>query len=637
MSRRNTVLYKDGPVEVKFPEIDEEANVSFSLKVLDAENVLLDDFGEGIPSMKVRINDTVISPVGRLIVNPTWRYADFTGQEIMVVHAPLSKVASYYRSRIVVERDNDKNAILRLSVRDASPVRAAEVLNALMDTYNEESIADQQRVLDYTEKFINDRIEYLMNDIDEYEQASVSFKRSHNIIDTKSFGEAYVAASAARTEEAKQLDVQADMVRYLLGFVKSNEDQMIPVGVVPVSAEAASVISKYNDNLVKIEKYKNDGTLNNPVAQALLNEQVSLRLSIITLLETNLAGLEDRIAAANRERSIANSQIQSVPVAQLQLNSVERMQGIKEKLYLQLLTKREELLMTSPQLEATGKVLDYAQSNPNPIAPDETRVVLIGVLIGLAIPILILVLSKMLDTTIHDRIDVQKSSNVPFLGDIPFQKNTPDHAIVVKENGRDSLSESFRLIRSTLEYMKDRKEGAHVVMFTSFMVSSGKTFVSTNLATSFALASRKTVIVDLDIRKGTLFKVFGVNTRAGVSNYLSGKTDSVDDIIHSDTNTPNLDIIFSGPVPPNPAELLMSTRLDDLIAELRKRYEYIFLDNVPVGMVADSDIVKRVADTTIMVLRAGKTDKRLLFDVDKFYKDGKFPNLCVVLISVNKK
>ena len=159
---------------------------------------------------------------------------------------------------------------LRLSVTDTSPTRAADVLNALMDVYNRESIEDQQRVLEYTEKFINDRIDFLMSDIKEYEEVSVDFKQSHNIIDTKSFGQAYVATSTALTEEAKQLDQQADMVRYLLNFAKNNIDQMIPVGVVNVSAEASAVINKYNENLVKIERYKADGTINNPVAQELL-------------------------------------------------------------------------------------------------------------------------------------------------------------------------------------------------------------------------------------------------------------------------------------------------------------------------------------------------------------------------------
>ena len=527
VSKRNKDLYKDSPIEVDFPGMDDQVSVSFSVKPVDQGHVILDDFGGSIPAMKVRLNDTVISPVGKLVVKPTWRYSDYTDIVIMVKHRSVSSVASQYRRQVSVKRDDDKNAILKLSITDKSPLRAADVLNSLMEVYNKESVADQQRVLDYTEKFINDRIEYLMSDIKEYEQVSVDFKRSHNIIDTKSYGQAYVAASTALTEEAKKLDAQIDMARYLLNFTKINIDQLIPIGAISVSNEASTMIKKYNDNLVKIEKYKSDGTINNPVAQGLMEEQVTLHASIVAMLETNLISLEDRLESANRDRNIANSQIQSVPVAQLELGSVERMQGIKEKLYLQLLSKREELLMMSPQLEATGKVIDYAAPNGTPVAPDERKSTLIGILIGLAIPILIIVLKNLLDTTIHERMDVQKTSNVPFLGDVSYEKDLEGHAIVVKENGRDSLSEAFRLLRSSLEYMKDRKNGGHVIMFTSFMVSSGKTFVSTNLATSFALAKRKTIIVDLDIRKGTLFKVFGVSTKAGVSNYLSGKTDSI--------------------------------------------------------------------------------------------------------------
>jgi uncharacterized protein involved in exopolysaccharide biosynthesis len=239
---------------------------------------------------------------------------------------------------------------------------------------------------------------------------------------------------------------QVDMIRYLISFVEENEDKIIPVGLTTISGDASSAINQYNDNLIKIEKYKADGTENNPVAQNLKDRQKTLRSSIISLLEGNLIALEERIAKANREKNVANSQIHSVPVAQVELNSIERMQGIKEKLYLQLLTKREEMLMISPQLEATAKVIDYASPNNSPIAPNEGRVILIGILIGLVIPIVVMVLRNMLDTTIHDRIDVQKSSNVPFLGDIPYKKDVPGHAIVVRENGRDSISESFRLI-----------------------------------------------------------------------------------------------------------------------------------------------------------------------------------------------
>ena len=224
VSKRNKDLYKESPIEVVFPEMDEQAKATFSVKPIDKEHVILDDFGGDIPAMTVRLKDTVISPVGKIIVKPTWRFGDFYDVAITVSHRPVSTVATIYRGRISVRRDNASNAVLKLSVSDTSPLRAADVLNTLMEVYNQESIDDQQRVLDYTENFINERIEYLMNDINENEKVFVDFKRSHNIIDTKSYGQAYMAASTALTEEAKKLDAQADMVRYLLNLAKNNTD-----------------------------------------------------------------------------------------------------------------------------------------------------------------------------------------------------------------------------------------------------------------------------------------------------------------------------------------------------------------------------------------------------------------------------
>ena len=251
MTKRATNLYKESPIEVMFPDMDEQANASIVVKLQDKGIVLVDGFGGGVPTMKVKLNDTVVTPVGRMVVAPTWRYDDYLGESISVRHVPLSSIASSYRSRIRVSRDGDRNAILRLYLEDTSPLRAADALNTLMDVYNQESIEDQQRVLNYTEEFINERINYLMNDIEDYEQVFVDFKRSHNLIDTKSFGQTYMANSTASTQEEKQLVAHADMIRYLIEFVKDNEGQIIPIGMTPVTADASAVISEYNSNLVK--------------------------------------------------------------------------------------------------------------------------------------------------------------------------------------------------------------------------------------------------------------------------------------------------------------------------------------------------------------------------------------------------
>lgn len=219
---------------------------------------------------------------------------------------------------------------------------------------------------------------------------------------------------------------------------------------------------------------------------------------------------------------------------------------------------------------------------------------------------------------------------VPFLGEIPMRDKKDKSEVVVHENGRDSVSEAFRIVRTNMDFMRVKDKKMQVVMFTSFNPGAGKTFVSMNLAMSFALTHKKVVLVDLDIRKGTLSSHVRVSDK-GVTNYLSGRIDNVDEIIRQNELCDKLDIIHAGPVPPNPAELLLGDRLETLIAELRKRYDYIILDNVPAGVVADAVIVNRVADLTIYVVRAGRMDRRALPEVEKLYQEGKLRNMSLIL------
>ena len=383
LAKRNKDLYKDAPFEVSYVDLDEQGTASFTVTALDDKYVLVNGLGQDLPSMKVKLNDTVVMPCGRVVITPTWRYGDFKGVEVLVRHLPVMAMANSYRGRIGVEREDEKNSVLKLTLNDTSPLRAADVLNTLIDVYNKESIEDQKRVLDYTEEFINERIDILMNNIHDYEKVSINFKQAHNIIDTKSYGQTYISTSMSSSEEEKQLEAQAGMIRYLINFVRDNEDQLVPVGVVALSDDATAAIRLYNENLMQLEKYKADGTMNNPVVQNLMESQPQLRSSIITLLENNLIPIQERITLANREKNVANSQIKNVPVMQLELDSVQRMQGIKEQLCLQLLTKREELLITTPQLEASAKVIDYAYPNYSPVAPNEKKSVTRGILIGL--------------------------------------------------------------------------------------------------------------------------------------------------------------------------------------------------------------------------------------------------------------
>ena len=581
MAKRNKVLYKDSPIEVVFPDGNEQLSASFVVTPKNASTVTLSAFqGRGdAPEMTVTVGDEVSTPVGRVVVHYTWYYNEsFNGTPIQVQQLPVAAVAAQYRNAVNVYPDDEKkNTILNLSIVDASPTRAADVLNTLIEVYNEDSMEDQRRILRYSTQYIDERIAYLDSDLDSISQEMIGFQQRHNIIDVQTYGQSYVASSIEFSQELRELEIQRGLAEYLIDFVQSNENHELIPSNMGLKGRSSEMIDRYNDLVLQLNRYKQSGTMNNPAAQAKLAELVVLESSVKESLESYLNELQTRIRSASVGRQTANAQVQSVPVEQLRVREIQSKKQIKEGLLLNMLTKREELLLTEPKIEPSSRVIDQAWANYNPISPKPRKAIVRGLLIGLLIPVVIIVLRRLLDTTVHFRNDVERLTKAPFLGEIPFKEDAKDHAVVVRENGRDSVSEAFRLVRSNLEYMKnqDRKDG-QVVMFTSFVVASGKTFVSTNLATSFALAQKKIVLVDLDIRKATFNKVFGMKSNIGVSNYLSGSVDDIDDLINTDMITQNLDVIFSGPVPPNPAELLMSNRLDQLVEYLRQRYDYVF-------------------------------------------------------------
>ncbi len=266
------------------------------------------------------------------------------------------------------------------------------------------------------------------------------------------------------------------------------------------------------------------------------------------------------------------------------------------------------------------------------MAPQVSTILLAALLLGLAIPLVILYVIEILNTTIRGRKDLEEGLSIPFLGEVPFYKGSMDHGIVVRDNSTDAVSEAMRIIRSNMSFMKVQSERMQAIMVTSSNPSAGKTFISSNLAMSLALTNKRVVLIDFDLRRRTLSKEFGQrHNRKGLSSYLAGTFTELDDIIFNSNMHANLDIIYSGPQPPNPAEMLLSEKLDSMIAELKKRYDYVIIDAVPALMVADAQIIDRLADLTIYVVREGLLDRRQLPDIERLYTTGRFHNMSVVL------
>lgn len=314
--------------------------------------------------------------------------------------------------------------------------------------------------------------------------------------------------------------------------------------------------------------------------------------------------------------------------------SIERKQKIKSEQYIYLLGKQEENELGRAVSSSESRVIDDAYGSERPVAPKTMMILLVAFILGCAIPFGVIILLNMLNTTVRGRKDIEDALTIPLLGEVPQSTAKQTKGFLVKENGKDSISEAFRMLRSNLGFMKIGSK-SQVIMITSTSASSGKTFTTLNLSFTLATSGKKVVIIDNDMRKRSLSKQLGGRSVAmGLSKYLSDESVTVDELINPSKGHANLDVIFAGLQPPNPAELLMGERLDNLIAELRERYDYIVIDSVPALMVADAIIADRVCDLSIYVIREGRMDRRMLPDVQRLADTKRLHNMSVILNGV---
>ena len=467
--------------------------------------------------------------------------------------------------------------------------RAEDVINTLISVYNTDAINDKNQIVMNTSNFINDRLIVIEKELGDVDSDIESYKREHQLTDISSETGMYLQTSSQYRQEGLSLENQLSLAKYIKNYLTDpgKSSDLIPANTGISDVNIESQIGEFNEMLLKRDKLISNSSSKNPVVQDLNNSLIAMKQTIIRSVDNLIVGLNIKIKNIRAQEEQTSRRISAVPTQQKEVLSVERRQKIKEELYLYLLNKREENELTQRMTESNARIIDPAAGSNAPVAPKSMMILLASIVLGCAIPAGVLWLLAVSDTKVRSRKDVEGVLSVPFLGEIPMRDKKDKSEVVVHENGRDSVSEAFRIVRTNMDFMRVKDKKMQVVMFTSFNPGAGKTFVSMNLAMSFALTHKKVVLVDLDIRKGTLSSHVRVSDK-GVTNYLSGRIDNVDEIIRQNELCDKLDIIHAGPVPPNPAELLLGDRLETLIAELRKRYDYIILDNVPAGVVADA-------------------------------------------------
>lgn len=638
---RSNELYNESPVLVSLPDALPEQSFSFTMTLKDAKTVTLSDFSgiEAKPSYEVALNDTVAIIEGMNVVVTATNYLrdSWLNTPIRVQKLPVESMVNYYKNALGIQQEEEEASILTLALKDSSPARAEDVLNTLITVYNEEAIKEKNQVAVNTANFINERLIIIERELGNVESNLESFKQRNQIVDIASSAGMYMTESQKYNADAMELETQLRLANFIKDYLTdpSKETDLIPSNTGISDMNIENQISLYNAAKLKRDHLIDDSSVNNPVVQELNNSLRAMKQSIIRAVDNMIVSLNvKRNDAQNREMR-AQDRVTAIPTKERQMLSIERQQKIKEALYLFLLNKREENALSQAMADNNARVIDGAEGSNAPISPNRNRILLLGLLVGIALPGAVCLAILFMDTRVHGRKDIEGVTSVPYLGEIPLDKEAmKDHrkkVMAVKEQGDDIVSEAFRILRTNMAFLSKKDKPAQVITFTSFNIGAGKTFIARNLSMSLAYLKKRVVMVDLDIRKGTLSRHFG-HYHVGVTNYLSDNMVKVDDIIQ---HQEGFDLIPAGILAPNPAELLMDNRLDELMNELRTRYDYIIADNVPVGLIADATIANRIADLTIFVVRAGKLDRRQLPDIEKLYQEKKLKNMALVLNGAN--
>ena len=538
-------------------------------------------------------------------------------------------VAKGYAGSLSITPTSKATSVVTVSLKNSNTQRGKDYIDKLLEMYNINANNDKNEVAQRTAEFIDERIDIISKELGSTERDLENFKRSAGITDLTS--EAQIALTGNAEYEKKRVEnqTQINLVMDLKKYLQGSGYEVLPANVGLQDAGVAGAIDRYNEMVAERKRLLRTSTESNPAIVNLTTSIRAMRSNIQTTLDATLKGLEITKADLIREASRYSRRISDAPTQERQFVSIARQQEIKSGLYLMLLQKREENAIVLAAIANNAKIIDEAQADSTPISPKRMMIYLAALVFGIGIPVGVIYLIGLTKFKIEGRADVEKLTSLPVVGDIPLADEKTG-AIAVFENQNNLMSETFRNVRTNLQFMLEN--GKNVILVTSTVSGEGKSFISANLAISLSLLGKKVVIVGLDIRKPGLNKVFNLPKKEyGITQFLTNSTVNLMDLVHHSDINKNLYILPGGTVPPNPTELLARDGLEKAIEILRKNFDYVILDTAPVGMVTDTLLIGRVADLSVYVCRADYTRKTEFTLINELAENNKLPNLCIAI------
>lgn len=579
------------------------------------------------------ISETINTPFGALKLKAG---KDFSKEDIYTVKTfPIRSITESYSKSVKIAAVSKKSNAISISTEAGNVTKARDVINKLVELYNLDAVVDKNMIASNTKKFVDERLVLIENELQSVEQNVENYKKDNQLTNISSEASLFLQSSSEYNKKLAEVETQLNLVSYIESHVKDSKNiySLIPANLGIQDNSLLNLISNYNNVLLERLRLMRTTNDENPVITQMEQQIKIVRSSIIASIASVKDGLKIAKMDILGKENQFNSKIKKVPTQERQYIEIKRQQEIKQNLYLFLLQKREENALTLASAIPTAKTLDAAYSSVVPVAPKMMIIFAITLLLGLFIPVGIIYVLELMNNKITNKKELLRLVKVPYLGSIGISKS--QDRVVVREGKTTPIVEMFRMIRTNLQFMIGGTKSP-VILVTSSVGGEGKSFTAINLASSFALLNKKVVLIGLDIRKPMLGDYMHIEKNKGISLYLSNPDYKLSDIIIPSGIHSLLKVIPAGPVPPNPAELIMSDRLEELIAELKKEYDYIIIDSAPVGVVSDTFLINRVIDLSIYVSRQNYTPKEMTEIINDIQNNNKLNNMGLVLNGVEE-
>lgn len=628
---KTTEIYTSRPVNFNFiysPDSSLKSTL-YNLQ-FDKANITNFTLSNEETTYTAHFGDTITLKKGKAVITPGPGYSKWAIEEpVSISLNSIDAVTQSYMAALSVDIPNKQVSVIHLTLNETIPAKGEVILNTLISSYMQANVNDKNRIADSTMNFIDERLKLVSSELSAIEKDIEGFKTTNKLTDLSAQARILLENNSEYQLQQTSQEVQLSVIEALEQFLKNNINnaRVVPSSLVMQDPGFIALLNRYNETQLQRDRMLMSLTPSHPSILTVDEQLGNLRQELLSSIVSVKKGIEVSVVELRKRTSGFEGQIRQVPAKERTFLDYSRQQSIKQELYLFLLKKREETAVSKSATIASARVIDMGKSDSSPFAPKKNMIFFLGFAAGLVLPFMISFGKDMLNTRVATANDISAITHVPILSEIGH--NNEEKVIAVTANSRQLIAEQFRSLRTNLKYLLANNH-EKTILVTSSMSGEGKSFLSINLCTTIAMAGRKTILLEMDLRKPKISNNLDL-TKEGFTNYIISDDNNWQKWVQPSGVQENFDVLPCGPLPPNPAELLMMPKVATLFKELKEHYDYIIIDSPPAGIVTDAEILASHSDATFYIIRYKYTFKQQIHLIERFFQKRALPRMHIII------